>query len=277
MSKNFGINMNIPVIKGDRKLVWGDCFNSSDIDRDIWTPVAWDVADIIQEWSDKTYYVKDGQAVLFSSKLQPEEVNEDGKAYYTPCFLTTKDRMEFKYGYFEIKAQIPFYKGNSGAFWFVSTEKTATGYKAEFDMVEQLGSERNVVSNLHAWGPNHASHDGTVKRENRSHTFESEPEVLRTETHTYFMDWNPEYVDFGVDGEVYFHAPITEDAHPMFNNKVDMDTFRLPIYFILSEYLYTPARKLGCSMKGDEEPFKYVMKVDHVALYQKDGEEIFFK
>ena len=72
MSKNFGINMNIPVIKGDRKLVWGDCFNSSDIDRDIWTPVAWDVADIIQEWSDKTYYVKDCQAVLFSSKLQPE-------------------------------------------------------------------------------------------------------------------------------------------------------------------------------------------------------------
>ncbi|MBQ3550871.1 MAG: family 16 glycosylhydrolase [Clostridia bacterium] len=275
MSKNFGINMDIPEVKGDRKLVWGDCFNGNDIDKEIWTPVAWNVADIHQEWSDKTYYVKDGQVVLFSSKVAPEEV-VDGKPYYTPCFLTTKDRMEFKYGYFEIKAQIPFYKGNSGAYWFCSTEKTKDGSGAEFDMVEQLGSETNVVANLHQWNP-HASNDGTVPRAERSHTFESAPEVLRTETHTYFMEWTPDYVDFGVDGEVYFHAPLTPGSEHLWNKEVNLDTFRLPIYFIMSEYLYTPARKLGCSMDGTEEPFKWVMKVDHVALYQKDGEEIYFK
>ena len=63
----------------------------------------------------------------------------------------------------------------------------------------------------------------------------------------------------------------------MFANPVDMDVFRLPVYFILSEYLYTPGRKLGWGLKGDEDPFKYVMKVEHVALYQKEGEEIYFK
>lgn len=277
MSKRFGENMTLPLTKGDRKLVWGDCFNGKDIDQEVWSPVKWDVSDIIQEWSDKTYRIEDSKAVLFSTKIDPKDLKDDGKEYYTPCFLTTKDRMEFKYGYFEIKAQIPFYKGNSCAFWFCSSEKTATGYAAEFDAIEQLGSENNVVSNLHAWGPNHSSHDGTVQRPDRSHTFERSPEELREEVHTYFMDWTPEYVDFGVDGEVYFHAPITEDAKPMFNDKVDLDVFRLPIYFIMSEYLYTPGRKLGWGLKGDEEPFKYVAKIDHVALYQKDGEEIFMK
>ena len=276
MSKQFGSIMDIPEIKGDRKLVWGDTFDGTDYDKELWNPVSWSVSDINQELSDKTYYVKDGQLVLFSTKLHECEQTGE-KKYYTPSFLTTKDRMEFKYGYFEIKAQIPFYKGNSGAFWFVSTQNTETGYHSELDMVELLGSENNVVSNLHAWGTNHASHDAKVKRADRSHTFESDPEVLRTETHTYFMDWNAEYIDFGVDGNVYFRAGITDKDKEMFANPVDMDVFRLPVYFILSEYLYTPGRKLGWGLNGDEEPFKYTMKVDYVALYQKDGEEIYFK
>lgn len=275
MSKRFGINMDIPETHGDRKLVWGDCFNGDDIDQELWTPKSWDISDIVQEWSDKTYYVKDGQITLFSTKLP--EAQDDGKIYYTPSFLTTKDRMEFKYGYFEIKAQIPFYTGNSGAFWFCSTEHTETGYRAEIDMVELLGRDDNVVANLHTWGKNHSSNDGKIPRNNRSHTFESNPEDLRNETHTYFMDWTPDYIDFGVDGEVYYHAPLNDDALSNFNNVLDMDTFRLPVYFILSEYLYTPGRKLGWGLKGDEDPFKYVMKVEHAALYQKEGEEIFFK
>lgn len=276
MSKQFGVNMDIPKVKGDRKLVWGDCFNGNDIDQDIWFPSSWNVKDIIQEWSDKTYYVKDGQLTLFSTKKKPEEITDE-KIYYTPSFLTTKNRMEFRYGYFEIKAQIPFYKGNSGAFWFCSSTKTDSGYSAEIDMVELLGRDNNVVANLHTWGKNHSSNDGVIKREDRSHTFESTPEQLRTETHTYFMDWTPDYIDFGVNGEVYFHADLTPEGRKQFNADMDLDTFRLPIYFILSEYLYTPERKLGWGLKGDEEPFKYVMTVDHVALYQKDGEDIYFK
>ena len=268
--------MDIPETKGDRKLVWGDCFNGPDIDKELWTPMTWDVSDIIHEWSDKTYYVKDGQIVLFSTKLKPEEV-KDGKEYYTPAFLTTKDRMEFKYGYFEIKAQIPFYVGNSAAFWFVSTQKTEQGHGAEFDMVELLGQDDNVVSNLHCWGNVHSSFDGKLHRTERNYVFESKGDVLRSETHTYFMDWTPNYVDFGVVGKVYCHVDLNDDGNQMFGHKMDMDTFRLPIYFILSEYLYTPGRKLSWGMSGEEAPFKYVMKVDHVALYQKDGEEIYFK
>ena len=276
MRKNFGIRMDIPETHGNRKLVWGDCFNGDKIDEEIWSPISWDVSDIIQEWSDKTYYIKDGKITLFCTKMPKEECDGE-KEYRVPCFLTTKDRMEFRYGYFEIKAQIPFYKGNSAAFWFCSTEKTETGYSNETDMVELLGRDNNVVSNLHVWGTNHASNDGKVKRDDRSKTFDTEPEKLRLETHTYFLDWTPEYIDFGVDGEVYYHADITENGKANFNADLDMDTFRLPIYFILSEYLYTPGRKLGWGLKGDEEPFKYIMNVDHVALYQKDGEDIYFK
>lgn len=276
MAKMLGVNMDIPESKGDRKLVWGDCFNGNEIDTELWTPWCMNAPDIIEEWSDKCCYVKDGQVVLFSSKLGDDEKTAE-KQYRSPNFLTTKNKMEFKYGYFEVKAQIPFYKGNSSAFWFCSSSKTPLGYGAEFDMVELLGSENNVVSNLHAWGPNHASNDGTIPRANRSHTFESAPEELRLETHTYFMDWNPDHIDFGVDGEVYWTADLTEKGTAQFNNKVDLDCFRLPIHVILSEYLYTPGRKLGWGLKGDEEKFEYVMKLDHVALYQKDGEEIFMK
>ncbi len=276
MSKRFGINMDIPETKGDRKLVWGDCFNGNEVDLDIWNPTAWNVKDIIQEHCDKSHFVKDGKVTLFSTKLKAEEITDE-KVYRTPSFLTTKSKMEFRYGYFEIKAQIPFYTGNSGAFWFCSSTKTEQGYSCEIDLVELLGRDNNVVANLHTWGKNHSSNDGKIPRNDRSHTFDATPEQLRTETHTYFMDWTPEYIDFGVDGEVYYHADITESGKEKFNADLDMDAFRLPIFFILSEYLYTPERKLGWGLKGDEDPFKYVMTVDHVALYQKDGEDIYFK
>lgn len=278
MKKKFGKGMNIPEMKGDRKLVWGDCFGGDDFDRDLWNPWSFNASDIIEEMSDKTYFVENGELTLFCTKL-PEEDRKDGKLYRSPNFLTTKNKMEFRYGYFEIKAMVPFYKGNSAAFWFCSSEKTATGTSAEVDMVELLGSENNVVSNLHTWpGALHASFDGKVPRDKRSHTFDRKPsELLRYEYHTYFMDWTPEYIDFGVDGEVYFHADLTDAGKANFNKDLDLDAFRLPIYFILSEYLYTPGRKLGWGLKGDEDMFTYVMKVDHVALYQKDGEDIYFK
>ena len=276
MAKSFGANMNLPLEKGDRKLVWGDCFNGNDYNKELWNPInMWKVSDIDQKLCEDTYRVENGQLILTSSKL-PADKQVDGKAYVTPCFFTTKDRMEFKYGYFEIKAQIPFYKGNSGAFWFFTSEETKKGYKCEVDLVEQLGHDNAVESAIHAWGTTHTS-CGRIPRKDRSHTFASTPEELRLETHTYFIDWTPEYIDFGLDNEVYFHFPLTEDCKQYFEQDFDLECLHLPLFFILSEYLYTPGRKLSWGMDGTEEPFEYVMKVDHVALYQKEGEEIYLK
>ena len=260
--------IDIPMSKGDRELVWADCFNAKKLDTEFWNPLPhMGGSDIERKMDASTYEMRDGSIFLTSYK------KTDGSGYVSPYFLMTTDRMEFKYGYFEITAKVPFYKGNSAAFWFCSNGRTKRGNLAEIDMVELLGSERNVVSNLHSWGKTHTSFDGKIKRDDRSHIFDSEPEKLREEYHTYFMDWTDKYIDFGVDGEVYCHADLTAEGKKNFRSeKVCMNTFHQPVHVILSEFLYTPGRKLGWGLDGTEAPFRYTLELKHVALYQKRGE-----
>lgn len=257
------------------KRTWGDDFNGTDYNKSIWNLTDMSVADIKQEMSARTYVVRDGEIDLnaFNATAADLKTNKD-KLYITPRFLTTKGKTEFLYGCFEIKAKIPFYKGNSAAFWFCSSTKTSKGYTSEIDLVELLGSEDNVVSNLHVWGTAHTAFDGKIARANRSYTFASKGDTLRDEWHSYFMDWTPEYIDFGVDADVYYHADITAAGKSQFGSpsSVDMDAFRLPVYFILSEFLYTPARNYN--NRGLEKGFYYTMTVDHVDIYQNSTGKI---
>ncbi len=263
---------------GDRRLVWGDDFTSPEIDRSKWfLSDMMTASDMRREACPETMEQKDGMLTLRCTKFV--EPQEDGKEYHVPPFPITNSTMEFRYGYFEIRAKIPFHYGNSGAFWFCATKKTETGLKPEIDMVELLGSENNVVSNLHTWGDYHTSFDGRLPRAVRSHTFPTSGDALSEEFHTYSMDWTPDAISFAVDGETYCSCPLTEEGKANFRKiegkELDLDVFRLPVYFILSEFLYTPARKLGWGLKGDEAPFVYTLQVEHVALYQRDGEELF--
>ena len=255
------------------KRVWGDDFSGNDIDRKLWSTHIMNAADITSELSERTYKVANGEIELYSFTATKEDLAKDPKKkYYTPLFLCTNGVMEFQYGIFEIKSVVPFYYGNSGAFWFCATEHTANGYRSEIDMVELLGSENNVVSNLHTWGTGHTSFDNQIKREDRSHTFESEPEQLRQEYHSYFLNWTEDFIDFGTDSEVYYHADLTAEGASQFADpsKLDLDAFRLPVYIILSEFLYTPERKLGWGLNGDEDDFFYTMKIDHCDIYQPE-------
>ncbi len=53
-----------------------------------------------------------------------------------------------------------------------------------------------------------------------------------------------------------------------------MDTFHLPIFPIISQYLYTPSKNLDFGFTGDEDDFICDMKVDYIALYQGASEHI---
>ncbi len=273
--KTFGESMELPEMKGDRTLIWGDCFNGDTLDTDLWKPWIWNTDDIVAEMSDRTCVFRGGEVDLVCSKF-PESERKDGKVYRTPLFLTTKKKMEFRYGYFEVRAKLPCFCGSSAAFWFCSSQKTPRGFSAEVDMVETLGRTDNVVANLHVWGAMHTSFGGRRPREVNSHTFPAPPEQLRTEYHTYSLDWTPYMMEFAVDGEPYCRADITDAGRVNFaNSSLDMDAFRLPIHVIISNFLYSPARKLSWGMSGEEDDFPYVMTIDHVALWQKPGEDLY--
>ncbi len=266
----------LPQERGDRKLVWGDGFENGNFDISKWfIDNRMTADDMRREFNPETMKIEDGLLKLRSSKFTSEQ--PDGKIYEVPHFPTTQGKMEFRYGYFEIRAKIPYHSGNSGAFWFCSTLKDEKKNSVEIDLVELLGSENNCVSNLHQWGTEHLTlNTSRLPRSARSHTFPTSGDVLSEEFHTYYMDWTPEYIAFGVDGHTYLKLDITESGNVNFNSKnVDMDVFHLPVYFILSEFLYTPARELGWGLKGGEDAFDWQMEVDYVAIYQKDGETLY--
>ena len=249
---------------GDRRLVWGDDFTAPEIDRTKWfLSDMMTAADMRREACPETLEQKDGRLTLRCSKFA--EPQPDGKEYHVPPFPITKSTMEFRYGYFEIRAKIPYHYGNSGAFWFCSSARDEKKNFVEIDLVELLGREDNCTSTLHQWGTEHIAVNTSMwPRSKRSHTFPTSGDALSEEFHTYYLDWTPEYIAFGVDGDTYLKWDITEKGAENFAapDRVDMDVFHLPVYFILSEFLYTPARKLGWGLKGDEAPFTYTMQVN---------------
>ena len=261
--------MDIPETKGDRQLVWGDCFNGDKIDLDFWKPVNYlNVEDINHVFDETTAELKDG-------KLHLRSFGSPKKGEYTaPLFLTTQGKMEFRYGFFEFRAKLPFSKFNSPALWFCSSWKTGKGHWFELDSIELFGRDNAVTASLHDWiGSEHYSFDHTTKWS--SHFFNKDPEVLSNEFHTYTIEWNPKYIEWAVDGEVYARTPLTEEGVVNFRKGVDMETFHLPIHVIISEYLYTPSRKKPWGgFTGNEDDFVYDMEVDYIALYQGKGEHM---
>ncbi len=273
--------LNFDREKYGRKLVWYDCFDGNKLNKNRWNPqVLVSASDIIQVMNDKTFKMKDGIAYLTSCYNQKGPTKTQN-TYYTPLHLTTKSRMSCTYGYLELRAKAPFYHGNSFAFWLLTDTKkynSANG-SAEIDIVEILGRKNSIESTVHKYNPVTGEHFSFWPAGvNRAYTFESDQNTLSTEWHTYGLEWDTEKLKYYVDGNKYLEIGITEndDISPTAKNTT-MKMFHDPMYIIISEYLYSPARtSLGnARLTGDEPEVNYTLEVDYVALYQRTGEKLY--
>lgn len=267
----------IEYYKKGRVLVWHDEFDKPEIDTDKWCfHRTMSGVDRIYDNSESNCRIEDGKV-----HMQVHRTDDPEHPFTLSEGFTTKYTMNWKYGYLEMRAKIPFRHGAWPSFWTQSsTVFQKTKWMCETDIFEVFSSDRNAVANLHKWGDGrHCMLPGGEGSLNRAYTFENY-ENINNEYHIYGYEWDKEYMYFYIDGEMYVKFSITEEGCQVPNHVLPgVQCFHDPHFIIFNDEIFTPNG--GWVVPGwsltDEDPIPIDYYIDYVRLYQKEGERLILK
>ncbi len=267
---------NIPFEKMGRQLVWHDEFDKNEIDfskwhfiRAMWSP------DVEYDNTERCARIEDGKL-----HLQIHKSEKEGMVVILPDSFTTKDFMNFKYGYLEMCCKIPYRHGAWPGFWMKSDTPFAKApYMSEIDIFEVFSSNCMAVCNLHKWqGLNHTLLPDGEGSPKRGYVFE-DCSNLNNEYHVYGFEWTEEYTAFYIDGKKYAQFSIKEEDDFSPEYLPGMSCFKDFHYILLNNELFTSGKDWhpqgAVITEEDELPIDYW--VDWIRLYQNpEKEEIVF-
>ena len=200
------IDPQLPV--SDWELIWSDEFEGTTIDANKWTHE-------VNCWgggnNEKQCYTENAENSFVSDgtlKLVALPAAENAELPYTSARIISKNKADFKYGRFEIKAKMPYGQGSFPAFWMMPTDETYGGWpkSGEIDILETVNLktvnddgvvENNVHGTLHygkEW-PNNV-HSGTSY---------SMPDAVNPadDFHVYAIEWQEGEIRWYVDDYLY--------------------------------------------------------------------------
>lgn len=130
--------------------------------------------------------------------IEARKENFEGSGY-TSTRLVSRNKGDWKYGRFEIRAKLPSGRGTWPAIWMLPTDWLYGGWPAsgEIDIMEHVGYDMNRIH-------------GTIHTEAFNHTKGTQvgnsimASNVDTEFHVYTLDWWPDRIDIFMDGEKYF-------------------------------------------------------------------------
>jgi beta-glucanase (GH16 family) len=237
------------------QLVWGDEFDKDGLpDPAKW---AYDTGLNKQGWhnNELQYYsgprarnakVQRGRLIITARREALRQQPDWGGQKYSSTRLITKDKQDWTYGFFEVRAKLPCGKGTWPAIWMLNTpvDWPAGG---ELDIVEHVGREPGrVFSTVHT-AAGHAGNGsgGSVQISDACSAF-----------HNYQMHWTGDNVRFGVNGIVHFEY-----------KKPGADRTRWP--FDAPQFLILNIA-VGGDLGGavDDRVFPVTMEIEHVRVYQ---------
>ncbi len=248
---------------GNYKYVWGDEFEKGEVDFTKWSFVAKMGGTKTAEIStDKDVIEQLNGKLILRSMVHPASAT---KKFKMPSSVVTQYNMMFTYGYCEIKAKMPFFKGAWPSFWTQSDtgigERKCFDYFVEVDIFEVFGSEKaEVVSNIHKWYKD-KSINHTLWPADRDKWY-GNPETINNEFHTYGYLWTPEDMTMYVDG----NKIMTYDITKSFDMVEDMSGFHDPQFIIFNNHLFTD------TITGNESLLPSEYEIEYFRLYQKKGE-----
>lgn len=248
----------------DLKLVWKDEFNDGMIDMAKWS---FDTADGCQfgpdlcGWGNEElqYYtsrpenakVEDGKLIITAREESFEGRN------YTSARMVTKNKGDWRYGRFEIRAKIPEGQGIWPAIWMLPTDTVYGIWPAsgEIDIMEAIGSNTNeVFSTLHHGHEN-------WKFETQYFRYPPEESVdFADDFHVYSADWTANCIQFYVDGNPVGSANTRSTVLP------STWPFDQPFHLIMNI-------AVGGRLPGNPDEsttFPQTMEVDYVRVYQRN-------
>ncbi|MCP8937534.1 family 16 glycosylhydrolase [Alsobacter sp. SYSU M60028] len=132
----------------------------------------------------------DGDVMTITANPTPTDLlAATGNFPYTSGVVNTATQFEFRYGYAEIRAEIPAGKGLWPAFWLRWADG---GRSTEIDIFEALGQTPNYLYQTVHWN------DGTGDQMDK--TVRATVADLSAGFHTYGMNWTPDTITFYLDG-----------------------------------------------------------------------------
>ena len=266
---------NIPQEKNGRILVWHDEFDGKALNNQNWRMSrSMNCEGRIYDNSEKNLRVENNNLHM--------QIHRCRDTYSNPEGVVTRDTMNFKYGYLEMRAKVPYRHCAWPSFWLLGNtyfHDGNIGWFTEVDVFEVFSSEDSAFPNIHKWGkPGHEQLPGG-EEDNlyRGYRFEN-PETLNDEYHVYGFEWDEHDMKFYVDDVCYYSVPIDERCSFVSERYPTTEGFHEPLYILLNNEMFTEQstyKPLGTAATP-EDPMPIDYYVDWVRLYQyKDNERIY--
>ncbi|MBQ1186961.1 MAG: glycoside hydrolase family 16 protein [Clostridia bacterium] len=279
-------------ISSKYRFVWGDEFNTTYLDGNKWTIHAKMNANpskgMYNDKDEKVINVENGSLRLTAYKA------DDG-TYHVPTSVITRNTMNFKYGYVEIRAKLPLQTGVWTSFWAVTVADSAGVERlsipkcsdvAEIDMFEVFGTNQ-VSGGIIKWAGENWYPKGTNGLQRVA--LEQDDQY-----HIFGYEWTPSEIIMYCDGVLYARFDITEPwLNPgeygkgkegwtytnADNTGTDMSCFNDPQYLIFNNHIfYEGVSNANQYINISNPDFKRAdYLIDYCRVYQLEGSEIYTK
>lgn len=191
------------------------------------------------------YYTEDNAEIVGGNLVITAKAEATNGFDYSSSRITTKDKLEFKYGRVEARAKLPEGAGTWPAIWMLGADYPEVSWPAsgEIDIMEHAGNEQNTIhGTLHYPGRSAGDADGGTKTISNA----------SSEFHIYTVEWSPERIWFLVDNEVFHMYENTPDS-----------AFNKDFFLILNV-------AMGGTFGGAIDPAfsESSMEVDYIRVYQ---------
>ncbi|HEX6043431.1 MAG TPA: glycoside hydrolase family 16 protein [Pyrinomonadaceae bacterium] len=191
------------------------------------------------------------------------EARKDGddKNPYTSARLVSKNKGDWTYGRFEVKAKLPTGRGTWPAIWMLPTKHSyGTGYwpdNGEIDIMEHVGYDPDVIhGSAHTKSYYHVI--GTQK------SGKTKVESARSGFNVYAVEWTPEEIRWYVNDRQYFTFANERLSNPAADYK--QWPFDKPFHLLLNVAV---GGNWGGAQGIDDSIWPQRMEVDYVRVYQK--------
>lgn len=247
----------IPQRIGDWQLVWNDEFDIDGLPDTtkwsydtIWNDDGWgnNEAQFYTVGRKENAYVEDGILKITALK------EKTGAKEYSSARLITKDKGDWLYGRFEIRAKLPTGIGTWPAIWMLPTDWEYGGWpeSGEIDIMENVGyNPDTILATVHTLKYNH------VAATQESGKIESK--TADTDFHVYTLEWEEDEIRGYMDGVQYY---TFKNDGSGFNAWPFDKRFHLLLNLAIGG-------NWGGAKGIDDSLFPHVFEIDYVRIYQK--------
>ena len=203
----------------------------------------------LQHYTDSIRNARVGGGVLAITARR----QQTGKRDYSSARLTSKDKGDFRYGRFEVRARLPEGRGTWPAIWMLPTDQVYGGWPAsgEIDIMEHVGYDPGRIHvTMHTGAYNHRI--GTQK------TATYMVGDATTQFHRYRVDWTPATIRGYID-DVPMYEFVNEGTGPA------AWPFDQRFHFLLN---IAVGGDWGGKEGVDDTSFPATLQLDYVRVYR---------